>query len=175
MNKDQLQQVLDYLDCEYAGIINRMTETEKKSRAKHWASEVGSLDFNTVMTAVRKLARGPYMPRTGEVLSEVEKAEMDNAFHKPNRDRYWWKPKCKIWKGQNGEEYYDYRNADGTETLNGIFRNLPEWMQLKFRWLADPTPENSEAWENFILANEERDEYANEGRYELVDALMAMV
>lgn len=175
MNKSQLQEVLDYMDCEYAGIVSGMTDDEKRNRAKHWAKEIGSLDFSAVMNAVRKLARGQFMPRTGEVLREVEAESLNKGFDRPMRSQYWWKPKCRIWQGNDGKEYYDYQGPDSSESMHGLFSALPEWMQLKFRWLAEPTTENTEAWENYIFAHEERDDYRQEGMFPEVDALMALV
>lgn len=166
MNKDQLSQVLAYLDAEYAGIINRMTETEKKARAQHWATEVGMQDFDAVMIAVKKLARGQYMPRTAEVLSEVE-----NSMKKRSEGN----PKCRIFRDLSGQEILDLRYSDGSEWMSGYLGSFPLWMQIKFRWMSNPTPENTAAWDEFIYAHEGRDEYAQSGMFPECDALMAVI
>lgn len=147
MNKDQLKQVLSYIDAEYAGIVSRMTEDEKKARAKHWGTEVGMLGFDSVMAAVRKLSRGQYMPRTAEVLAEVE-----NSGKKLSEA----KPRCRIFRDISGREILDLRYSDGSEWMGGYLKNFPEWMQIKFRWMADPNEENTAAWDAFIFAHEER-------------------
>lgn len=145
MNKFQMNKVMGYLDAEYAGIVNKMTETDKKIRAEHWAKEIGPLNFDAVMRAVRKLAKNQYMPRTAEIISEVEKDQAANS--KSNQI------KCRIMTDAAGDEIVDLRHADGSEWIQGYLRNLPEWMQIKFRWLANPTPENTLAWDNVLLAN----------------------
>ena len=166
MNKVQLSQVIAYIDAEYAGIAARMSNDEKKIRARHWASEVGALDFDAVMGAVRKLARGQYMPRTAEVISEVEKSR---AGSRSGRS------KCRIYRDPAGHEILDLRHPDGSDWICGDLSRFPEWMQLQFRWMADPSPENTAAWDAYISAHEERDKNARAGLYPMCDALMATV
>ena len=48
-----------------------MSTEEKKKRAQHWAKEIGSLNYEDVMQAVRKLSEGSFMPRTAEIIREV--------------------------------------------------------------------------------------------------------
>ena len=146
MNKQQLERVLSYMDAEYAGIVSRMTDAERKTRATHWAMEIGSMDFNAVMAAVRKLSRNSYMPRTAEVISEVEKQESVTESSRKNN--------CRIFRDANGEEVLDLRHSDGTEWMTGYLKYFPDWMQIKFRWQADPSNENTLAWDNYILACE---------------------
>ena len=166
MNKLQLQEVMNYLDAEYSGIVARMTDDEKKIRARHWASEIGSLDFDAVMTAVRKLSRGQFMPRTAEILNEVENLRPERIRGK--------REICKIYRDASGNEVLDLRYSDGSEQLSGYLSGFPEWMQLKFRWMAEPNELNTLAWENYIMAHEERDN-ACSGMFPMVDALMSMV
>ena len=145
MNKDQLKQVLSYIDAEFAGIVNRMTDDEKKARAEHWKTEVGMLDFDAVMAAVKKLAGRPYMPRTAEILAEVKSSGKKMSEGEP---------RCRIFRDAAGDEVLDLRFSDGSEWISGYLKNLPEWMQLKFRWMADPTPENTAAYDAYILREE---------------------
>ena len=147
MNKSQLQTIMDYLDNEYAGIINKLTPQEKKSRYLHWAKEVGCLDFNATMTAVRKLARGQYVPRTAEVIAEVEKLQA--TIHEAERASSSSKSNCRIYRNATGDEIYELQSPQiGT---SGSFSTLPDWMQVKLRWMADPTPENTKAWDEIIM------------------------
>ena len=146
MNKQQMESVLGYLDTEYAGIVKRMTDAEKATRAKHWAMEIGPLDYNAVMTAIRKLAKNAYMPRTAEIIAEVEKSLPETKVSQ--------KPRCRIFRDANGDEVLDLRHSDGTEFMSGYLKSFPEWMQLKFRWQANPTYENTLAWDNYILQHE---------------------
>lgn len=150
MNKAQLSQVLEYIDAEWAGITARMSVDEKKARAKHWATEIGTLDFDAVMNAVRELSKGQYMPRTAEIIAAVRNQK---PAVKTGRMT------CRIWQA-GGDEVYDLRNPDGSECMFGRMQGLPEWMQIKFRWMADPTPENTAAWDAYIAACE-RGEQAN--------------
>lgn len=143
MNRNQLNQVMGYLDAEYGAIVSRMSPDERKIRAQHWASEVGPLDFDSVMTAVRKLAGGQYMPRTAEVIAAVK--EMGQG----KRGR---RMSCRIWQAGN-DEVFDLRYSDGSEAMTGLMSALPEWMQVQFRWLADPTPENTARWDALIAAH----------------------
>lgn len=166
MNKKQLEQVLAYIDSEYAGIVSRMTDVEKESRIRHWAKEIGSMDFDAVMAAVRKLSRGQYMPRTAEVLREIETAGKKSVSGKQ---------RCRIFLDTNGNEVLDLRFSDGSEWMSGYLSCFPDWMQIKFRWMANPTQENTAAWDNYIFAHEERDEFAVSGIFPEVDALMTMV
>ena len=147
MNKNQLSQVIAYVDAEYAGIVSRMTDDEKRIRAKHWAQEIGGLSFDAVMAAVRKLSRGPYMPRTAEILSEVE-LSTGSAAKTAGRSR------CRIYRDQNGDEILDLRYSDGSEWVTGYLTNFPEWMQLKFRWMANPNAETAAAWDAYIQTQE---------------------
>ena len=163
MNKEQLKQVLGYIDAEYAGIVARMTDAEKIARAKHWMTEIGSLDYDAVMTAVRKLSRGQYMPRTAEIRSEVEQIGKISMKTGPGT-------KCRIYRDPSGEEVLDLRYRDGSEWMTGYLRYFPEWMQLQFRWMADPSPENTAAWDAYIFAHEERDAEM----FPKADALMTM-
>lgn len=163
MNKYQLREVLAYLDMEYAGIVNRLSEDEKKARARHWASEVGALDFDSVMLAVKKLSRGQYMPRTAEVLAEVEKSRKVITSLKPT---------CRIFRDASGLEILDLRYSDGSEWMSGYLSNFPDWMQEKFRWMSSGDPADYDA---FIAENEERDELCRSGIFPEVDALMTMV
>ena len=144
MNKYQLSQVLGYLDAEYAGIVSRMTPEERSARAAHWAREVGSMDFEAVMGAVRKLARGQYMPRTAEVRQAVSEA-------KPAGTQ---KEKCRIFPDASGNEIVDLRYPDGSEWITGYLSSFPEWMQKKFRWMADPSEANRNAWDAVIMERE---------------------
>ena len=141
MNKFQLKQVVDYIDAEYMGIVSRMTAEERAARLSHWAKEIGGLDFYAVMAAVRKLSRGQYMPRTSEVIAEVEQTSKPVSR----------KPSCRIFAGTDGELIVDLRYPDGSEWITGYLSRFPEWMQTKFRWIADPTPENTAAWDALIL------------------------
>lgn len=138
MNRQQLEQVMRYLDNEYSGIVRAMSETERKTRAEHWAREVGNLDFDSVMTAVRKLAKGQYMPRTAEVIAEVRE-----SAGKPKTNGMMT---CKVF----GDELYELRYSDGSLAMSGRLSVLPDWMQKKFRWMANPTPENTWAWDACI-------------------------
>lgn len=153
MNKVQLQEILSYLDAEYAGIINRMSDAERKNRAEHWAREIGPLDFDTTMTAVRNLARNAFMPRTAEVLAEVEKLQQTIQESKQAK-----KTRCRIMRDAAGNEILDLRYSDGSQWMTGSLSNLPEWMQIKFRWMANPNAENTLAWDSFIQAYEEERE-----------------
>ena len=144
MNKYQLAQIMEYVDTEYVGIVSRMTDDERKARLKHWSQEIGPLDFDAVMAAVRKLARGQYMPRTAEVIAEVESSGRKAAAGKPT---------CRIFRDSCGEEVLDLRFADGSEWISGYLANFPEWMQAKFRWMADPT-KCTEAWDAYIQEHE---------------------
>ena len=152
MNKDQLKQVLGYLDAEYAGITSRMSPEDRNIRLQHWAKEVGPLDFGMTMTAVRKLSRGPYMPRTGEVIAEVERQK---ESVRPKQ-----KSKCRIFRDADGLEIVDLRYSDGSEWVTGYLASFPEWMQKKFRWMANPTQENVEAWDEVIASYESAMEVA---------------
>ena len=67
------------------------------------------------------------------------------------------------------------RHSDGSEWIGGYLSSFPEWMQAKFRWMADPTPENTAAWDAWIFEHEERENHACSGIFPEVDALMAMV
>jgi len=145
MNKYQLTQIMDYLDAEYAGIVSRMTDAEKKARTKHWAQEIGPLDFDAVMDAVRKLSRGQFMPRTAEVIAEVETVRRKNTCGKPI---------CRIFRDAAGHEILDLRYSDGSDWITGYLDHFPEWMQAKFRWMADPTPENTAEWDRYMLREE---------------------
>ena len=150
MNKQQLQTIMDYLDNEYAGIVNRLTPQEKKARYQHWAKEIGTLDFNAAMNAVRKLARGQYVPRTAEIISEVEKLqasiyETEQASGSKNSH-------CRIFRNSTGDSIYEVGN--NYRTTSGNIDSLPEWLQLKLKWLANPTQENLEAWDNCIMSFE---------------------
>ena len=166
MNKNQLTQVLEYLDTEYAGITARMTEDERKQRAKHWSKEIGMLDFDSVMSAVRKLSQGQYMPRTAEVIREVQSMpKVSNA----SRGRQ----TCRIQVTSDGTEVFQLKNSDGTEVMSGTLRSLPEWMAAKFRWLADPNPENTAAWDQCISQYQPADGYGTYGKFRQVDALIA--
>ena len=145
MDKKQLDSVMRYLDTEYAGIAKKMTDEEKAMRTRHWADEIGTLDYNAVMTAVRKLAKNAYMPRTAEVIAEVE----SQAPVKTSQGI-----RCRIFRDATGQEILDLRHSDGSEWMYGYLSNFPDWMQLKFRWQANPTPENTLAWDNYILQQE---------------------
>lgn len=145
MNKEQFEKVMTYIDTEYAGIIRGMTEADRKKRTAHWASEIGTLDFDAAMKAVRKLSHGPYMPRTAEVIDEVQKQPAHSTGGKM---------KCMIFRDAKGEEVLDLRMSNGNQMLYGYLRNFPSWMQIKFRWMADPNPENTLAWDNYILEYE---------------------
>ena len=168
MNKEQVGQVLDYLDMEYCGITAKMTDDERKLRAKHWAQEIGALDFDDVMTAVRKLSQGPYMPRTAEIIREVQDApKMPKTSAGPQS--------CRIEEKFAGTEVYQLRNADGSIAEEGILNMLPDWQILKYRWIADPNPENTAAWDNCMMQIQGEDQYAAAGMFAEVDALMAAV
>lgn len=145
MDHKQFETVIAYLDTEYAGILGKLTPEEKKKRVNHWADEIGGLDYNAVMTAVRKLARNAYMPRTAEVIAEVE----SQAPVKTTQGI-----RCRIFRDATGQEILDLRHSDGSEWMYGYLSNFPDWMQLKFRWQANPTPENTLAWDNYILQQE---------------------
>ena len=145
MDHKQFETVIAYLDTEYAGIVSKLTLEEKKKRVNHWADEIGELDYNAVMTAVRKLAKNAYMPRTAEVIAEVE----SQAPVKTTQGI-----RCRIFRDVNGDEILDLRHSDGSEWMYGYLSNFPEWMKLKFRWQANPTPENTLAWDNYILQQE---------------------
>lgn len=162
MNKSQLQQIIDYIDAEFAGIVSRMSQEDRASRLKHWAREIGSLDFDQVMLAVRKLARGQYMPRTAEILAEVEQQ---------NRTAQTGKETVRIFKDLAGNEIVDVK-VNGETMISGYLSSFPEWMQAKFRWQATGDPTEWDAW---ILEHEGRDELAGSGIFPEVDALMAMV
>lgn len=140
MNKTQFAEVMAFLDSEYAGINSRMSKEERQMRLDHWRKEIASLDYNAVMTAIRELSRGQYMPRTAEV---IEKVHAQQTVRKPSR-------KCRIFRDANGDEVLDLRNSDGSEFMTGYLRYFPEWMQLKFRWMANPNAENTLAWDNCI-------------------------
>lgn len=145
MNKEQFAEVMGYLDSEYAGIVNRMSGDEKKIRLAHWRKEIGNLDYNAVMTAVRKLSKGQYVPRTAEIIAEVESQMPVKTSQNP---------KCRIFRDADGKEVLDLRHSDGTGFMYGYLSNFPKWMQLKFRWMANPNAENTLAWDNYIMANE---------------------
>lgn len=145
MDKTQFAEVMGYLDSEYAGIVSRMSRDERQVRNDHWRKEIGNLDFGAVMTAIRKLSRGQYMPRTAEIIAEVE----SQAPVKTSQGI-----KCRIFRDATGQEILDLRHSDGSEWMYGYLRNFPDWMQLKFRWQANPTPENTLAWDNYILQQE---------------------
>lgn len=145
MNKAQLTQVLEYIDAEWAGITTRMSADEKRARAKHWAAEIGTLDFDAVMTAVRELSAGQYMPRTAEIIAAVRKQKPASKAGKEN---------CRIFRDASGNEVLDLRASNGSEMLYGYLDGFPEWMQIKFRWMADPTPEHTAAWDAYIAACE---------------------
>lgn len=146
MNKQQLSRVFEYIDAEWAGIAARMSSDEKKTRAKHWAAEIGTLDFDAVMTAVRELSAGQYMPRTAEIIAAVRKQKpAPKANGRMN---------CRIFRDASGNEVLDLRTSTGSEMLYGYLASFPEWMRLKFRWMADPTPENIAAWDAYIAACE---------------------
>lgn len=140
MNKQQFAEVMAFLDSEYAGIVSRMSREERQMRLDHWRREIAQLDYTAVMTAIRELSRGQYMPRTAEV---IEKVQAQQTVSKPSR-------KCRIFRDANGDEVLDLRNSDGSEFMTGYLRYFPEWMQLKFRWMANPTYENTLAWDNCI-------------------------
>lgn len=142
MDHKQFETVIAYLDTEYAGIVSKLTPEEKKKRVNHWADEIGELDYNAVMTAVRKLAKNAYMPRTAEVIAEVE----SQAPVKTTQGI-----RCRIFRDATGQEILDLRHSDGSEWMYGYLANFPEWMQLKFRWQANPNAENTLAWDNYIM------------------------
>lgn len=166
MTKDQVKQIMDYLDMEYGGIISRMTTDERRKRNQHWVTEIGSLDFNAAMTAVRKLSREPYMPRTGEVIAEVEKLQefIDTA------ERY-HRTTCRIYRDAAGHEILEL-GGRGFESIVGFLSSLPDWMQIKFHWMADPTPANTEAWETYIMEHEKHDKYSYPGMFPEVDLIL---
>lgn len=167
MNKDQLKQVMGYLDMEYSAIISKMTAEERKMRFQHWAKEIGPLDFTAVMTAVRKLSQGQYMPRTGEVIAEIGK--ITNAA-KPQRS-----VTCHIYRDAAGNEILDLHHSDGSLCMTGYLDGFPEWMQVKFRWMADPTPANTEAWDNYIMAHDRHDKYSYPGMFPEADMIMESI
>lgn len=140
MTKTQFAEVMAFLDSEYAGIVSRMSREERQMRLDHWRKEIAQLDYTAVMTAIRELSRGQYMPRTAEV---IEKVSRQQTVSKPSR-------KCRIFRDANGDEVLDLRNSDGSEFMTGYLRYFPEWMQLKFRWMANPNAENTLAWDNCI-------------------------
>lgn len=142
MNRNQLNRVMGYLDAEYGGIVSRMTEAERKVRAQHWANEVGPLEFDAVMDAVRELSQGPYMPRTAEVIGKVRERAGSRMQDTAGR--------CRIFRDAEGREVLDLRFSDGTEQISGYLSAFPEWMQAKFRWMADPSEENTENWDAYI-------------------------
>ena len=150
MNKKQLEQIMDYLDNEFAGIVNRLTQEEKKKRYKHWANEIGNLDFNAAMTAVRKLSRGQYVPRTAEVIAEVEK--LQGEIYETEQASSSKNSKCKIYRNQSGDEIYEINNNYRSNT--GNFTSLPEWLQIKLRWISNPSEANTLAWDNYIMEHE---------------------
>ncbi len=166
MNKDQLKQFMSYLDMEYTAIVNKMPNDERKMRYQHWAREIGPLDFNPAMTAIRKLSRGQYMPRTGEVIAEVEKMNefIDIA------ERYHRHGKCRIYRDAAGDEMLDLSLEN--DSMSGYLNSLPDWMQIKFRWMADPSPTNTEAWEDFIMGHEKHDKFSYPGMFPEVDIIM---
>ena len=140
MNKTQFAEVMAFLDSEYAGIVSRMSKEEKQIRLDHWRKEIANLDFSAVMRAIRELSKGQYMPRTAEVIERVNRQQ---TASKPSQ-------KCRIFRDANGDEVLDLRNSDGSEFMTGYLRYFPEWMQLKFRWMANPNAENTLAWDNYI-------------------------
>ena len=144
MNKTQLQEILDYLDAEFAGIVNKMSDLDRKKRAVHWAKEIGSYDYQTVLDIVKKLSQNSFMPRTAEVISEINRSQ---NFSKNKNE----KSKCKIISDFLGNEIVTVFYSNGEEMLTGYLKNLPEWMQLKFRWMANPTEENAIAWDNYLI------------------------
>ena len=150
MNKQQLQTIMDYLDNEYAGIVNRLTSQEKKARYQHWAKEIGTLDFNAAMNAVRKLARGQYIPRTAEVISEVEK--LQESIRETEQASGSKSSTCRIYRNASGDEIYETSN--NYRSNSGELNALPEWLQIKLRWMANPTEENIKAWDNWIMTFE---------------------
>ena len=140
MNKAQFSQVMGYLDSEYAGIVSRMSGAERQARLEHWKNEIGSLEFNAVMEAIRELSRGQYMPRTAEVIEKVSSRRNQSSTS----------ARCRIFRDASGNEVLDLRHSDGSEFLYGYLNHFPEWMQLKFRWMANPNAENTLAWDSFI-------------------------
>ena len=160
MNKNQLLQVMEYLDAEYAGIVSRMAPEERSARLRHWSREIGALDFDSAMTAVKVLARGQYMPRTAEILAEVERSR---AAAKTGKQT------VRIFRDDSGAEILDVRE-NGETVIGGYLESFPEWMQAKFRWLSGGDPAD---WDAYISAHEER--AAAEEHFPEVDALMAMV
>lgn len=162
MNRNQLTQIIDYIDAEFAGIVSRMSQEERSSRLKHFSREIGALDFDQAMTAVRKLSRGQYMPRTAEILAEVEQM---------NRTAQTGKETVRIFKDHAGHEIVDVR-VNGETTITGYLSGFPEWMQAKFRWQATGDPTELDTW---ILGHEGRDGLAGSGIFPEVDALMTMV
>ena len=152
MNKSQLQQIIDYIDAEFAGIVSRMSQEDRAARLQHFAREIGSLDFDDAMLAVKKLSRGQYMPRTAEILAEVEQIRKTQTSGKE---------KVRIFRDASGNEILSV-TRDGETVISGYLASFPDWMQAKFRWLStgDPTE-----WDAYIMAHEER---------ACADALMTM-
>lgn len=146
MNKGQLQQVMFYLDAEFPGIMNRMTDDEKAARAKHWAAEVGTLDYDMVMQAIRTLAEKGYPPSTAQIRAEIRKflpAERENV-----------EPYCRVFRDPSGQMCYDlrFRNGGGGSGLVG--KLMQPWELIKWRYLATKKPEHQAAWESIIMAKE---------------------
>ena len=145
MNKQQLQSILDYLFTEFASITSKMTPESKKQLSQHWAKEIGNYDYDIADNAVRKLSKGQFMPRTGQIIAEIEK--QSEAKSKTQN-------KCRIFTDAAGNEILDLRFSDGTPQICGLLSNCPEWMQIKFRWIANPSPENTAAWDEYIMGCE---------------------
>lgn len=162
MNRKQLDQIMNYIDAEYSGIVSRMTVEERTARLKHFSREIGALDFDSAMTAVRKLSRGQYMPRTAEILAEVEQM---------NRTAQTGKETVRIFKDHAGHEIVDVR-VNGETMISGYLSSFSDWMQAKFRWQATGDPSELDTW---ILGHEGRDGLAGSGIFPEVDVLMAMV
>ena len=172
MNKKQLEDILNYLDQEFAGIVAKMSNEDKRKRAQHWAKEIGSLNYDDVMQAVHKLSEGNFMPRTAEIIREVREYRNINRRIENNPTLQ----KCFIWPDANGNEVYKLTQSDGTEIMYGTFKDIPEWMQIKFRWMADKTnPEKCLAWENYIMQTEKKIPYGNPGINYEVDRIMDSV
>lgn len=145
MNTEELNRVLSWIDSEFYTQASKMTVEEKTQRARHWREELGAYPFSAVMEAVRKQSGSGFVPRTSQIREELRgKVYLTDYKHRG-------KPVCRIIRTEDGEicEY-----TSETMKIISPFDRLPEWLRIKFRWMAEPTEENTAAWDAWIRQHE---------------------
>lgn len=149
MTNNELAQVMNYLDAEFASSAAKMTNDDKINRQKHWRDELSEYRYPDVMDAVREISKTGFPPKTAQVRGILDEK---GCWREPKKASF------RIWRDPSGEILLDINFGNGG-SASGSAKEWEPWQIIKWRWMVTKKPEHSADWEKVIYASEHNQDW----------------